>query len=525
MTSATTSTTARLLNPSTYDAVEFDPATRRLFRATIDWFEAKGKAAPDRRGAHRRLVRGLHRVPRARAGVRDAADAGARRPAATPTSAGTPRATRSSTRSSASTGSPTGTRGRSRSSASARSGRATTTPPEQRAARAARGRRGLRLRPLRARPRRRHLLDRHGPRRPTATAASAPTAASTTSATATWPAWCRCSAAAPTSRAPRATSSSPPTAATRPTSWSRTSCTAQMYVSEFDLEDYPVRAEDVLHTGVDGVRGGAEHGQRRQVQPRLLRRSGCAEHCFYETITQAENRVLFGKRVTEFGQVRRILTEAYARLLATKLFGDARRRLRAQRQPRGPPLPALHPDHQDAGDDRGRADRAPARGGDLGQGLRARQLLRERQEHLDGLPKLEGTVHVNLALTLKFMPDYLFGDASRSTPPPAAPRRRRRRVPVPPGPGPRAGQDPLPRLAPGLRRASRDVPNVARFREQAEALVSAARATAPLTPEQMTADLDFQQSLGAAVHADPLRPADPRAGRSSTEHARRTSST
>ena len=46
-----------------------------------------------------------------------------------------------------------------------------------------------------------------------------------------------------------------------------------------------------------------------------------AEHCFYETVTQAENRVLFGKRVTEFGQVRRILTEAYARLLAAKLYG------------------------------------------------------------------------------------------------------------------------------------------------------------------------------------------------------------
>ena len=40
---------------------------------------------------------------------------------------------------------------------------------------------------------------------------------------------------------------------------------------------------------------------------------GMSEHCFYETVTQAENRVLFGKRVTEFGQVRRILTEAYGR--------------------------------------------------------------------------------------------------------------------------------------------------------------------------------------------------------------------
>src|SRR4051794_15126260 len=40
----TVAATARLLNPGTYDATEFDPATQRLLRATIDWFEAKGKA-------------------------------------------------------------------------------------------------------------------------------------------------------------------------------------------------------------------------------------------------------------------------------------------------------------------------------------------------------------------------------------------------------------------------------------------------------------------------------------------------
>ena len=34
----------RLLNPTTYDAAAFDPATQKLLRATIDWFEAKGAA-------------------------------------------------------------------------------------------------------------------------------------------------------------------------------------------------------------------------------------------------------------------------------------------------------------------------------------------------------------------------------------------------------------------------------------------------------------------------------------------------
>lgn len=32
-----------LFNPRTYDPEHFDPETRRLLRATVDWFEARGK--------------------------------------------------------------------------------------------------------------------------------------------------------------------------------------------------------------------------------------------------------------------------------------------------------------------------------------------------------------------------------------------------------------------------------------------------------------------------------------------------
>ena len=224
MTTATRTT--RLFNPAGYEGADLDPASARLMRATIDWFEAKGKA---------RLTAEVHSdewygdfiefLERERAFatlLTPARDAGA-----TPTSAGTPRATRSSTRSSASTGCPTGTRGRSRSSASARSGRATTTSPacalpqllEDGAVFAF----GLSERDHGAdiystdmiltpdgdggfRASGEQVLHRQRQR---------------------GRAWCRCSGAAPTSRAPTATCSSRPTAPTRPTSWSRTSCTGR----------------------------------------------------------------------------------------------------------------------------------------------------------------------------------------------------------------------------------------------------------------------------------------------------------
>ena len=92
----TVTTPARLFNPATYDGAGFDQATRRLLRATIDWFEAKGKAA---------VTAEVHTD----VWYDDFIDfLGRERVFATlpvtPTSAGTPRVTPRSTRSSGSTG-------------------------------------------------------------------------------------------------------------------------------------------------------------------------------------------------------------------------------------------------------------------------------------------------------------------------------------------------------------------------------------------------------------------------------------
>ena len=89
-----------------------------------------------------------------------------------------------------------------------------------------------------------------------------------------------------------------------------------------------------------------------------------------------------------------------------------------------------------------------------------------------GLPKLEGTVHVNMALVLKFMPSYLF-DPAEYEPVPARPEprttssssSRARRA---------ASARCLPRLARGLR-AVLAVPNVACFTEQAEGVQRCSR--------------------------------------------------
>jgi acyl-CoA dehydrogenase len=111
------------------------------------------------------------------------------------------------------------------------------------------------------------------------------------------------------------------------------------------------------------------------------------------------------------------------------------------------------------------------------------------------LPKLEGTVHVNMALVLKFLPSFLLNPAAQHELP-EVPRRRE------------AGDDAFlfhqgPARGLGkVRFASwrtpydefAAVPNVEVFREQAEGLVDLVRNAGP--DAEQTNDLDLLLALG-----------------------------
>jgi acyl-CoA dehydrogenase len=265
----------------------------------------------------------------------------------------------------------------------------------------------------------------------------------------------------------------------------------QLYVSAFDLEDYPVTPADVLHTGVAAFEAALNTINVGKFNLGFCS-LGMAEHCFYETVTQAEGRVLFGKRVTEFGQVRRILSEAYIRLLAGKLYAaravDYVRS--ADREDRRyllyTPITKMQVTTEGERIVRLLSEVISAKG------FERDSFFESAKNIIDGLPKLEGTVHVNLALTLKFLPGYLFGTAPLDAPP-----QHRDAVDdtflFNQGPTRGLARITFPDWRPVFD-AFADVPNVARFREQADALVSMI-GDAALTPDQMTADLDFQQSM------------------------------
>ncbi len=266
---------------------------------------------------------------------------------------------------------------------------------------------------------------------------------------------------------------------------------SQMYVSAFDLDAYPVRAEDILHTGVAAFEAALNTINVGKFNLGFCA-IGLAEHCFHETVTQAEGRVLFGKRVTEFGQVRRILSEAYARLLAAKLYGArAVDHVRsASREDRRyllyTPINKMQVTTEGERIVRLLAEVISAKG------FERDSYFDTAKSIVDGLPKLEGTVHVNRALMLKFLPNYLFGGEPLVAPPARLDDADDAFL-FAQGPTRGLGRIKFPDWRPIFDVFSA-VPNVALFREQADSLV-ALLGDAPLTPEQMTDDLDFQQSL------------------------------
>jgi acyl-CoA dehydrogenase len=266
---------------------------------------------------------------------------------------------------------------------------------------------------------------------------------------------------------------------------------SQSYVSQFRLEDYPVTPDDVLHTGKDAFYAALNTVNVGKFNLGFAS-IGICEHAFYEAITHADGRVLYGHKVTEFPHVRQLLSDAYARLVAMKLFG---RRAIDYFRCAGPedrryllfnPITKMKvtTEGEKVIDDLWEVIAA--------KGFEKVMFFEMATRDIRALPKLEGTVHVNMALVLKFMANYLFNPADYA---PVPQRRDAADDEFLFRQGPAKG---LGKIRFADWRASyapfAAVPNVARFMEQAEGL-STLLGTAPPSEEQQR-ELGFLLTLG-----------------------------
>jgi alkylation response protein AidB-like acyl-CoA dehydrogenase len=186
----------------------------------------------------------------------------------------------------------------------------------------------------------------------------------------------------------------------------------QMYVSEFRLTDYPVTPADVLHTGKaawDAALATVNVGKVQLAWASI----GIAEHAYVEAIRHAHRRVLYGTRVTDFPHVRRLLADAYVRLVAMKLYSARCSDYERSASPEDRRFLLYNPIAKMKVTSEGE------RVVDLlweviaAKGFEKDTYFEQATRHIRTLPKLEGTVHVNLALVLKFLPAFAAAGAGQ----------------------------------------------------------------------------------------------------------------
>ena len=185
----------------------------------------------------------------------------------------------------------------------------------------------------------------------------------------------------------------------------------QMFVSTFRLNDYPVHEEDILCTGPEAFSAALNTvnvGKFNLCSGSI----GMCEHAFYEAITHANNRILYGNPVTDFPHVRASFVDVYARLIAMKLFSD-----RAIDYFRSAGLDdrrylLFNPVTKSKVTSEG--ERVITLLWDVlaAKGFEKNTYFNEVNRLIGALPRLEGTVHVNVAQILKFMPNYMFNPGS-----------------------------------------------------------------------------------------------------------------
>ncbi|MGD2252267.1 MAG: acyl-CoA dehydrogenase [Anaerolineales bacterium] len=182
---------------------------------------------------------------------------------------------------------------------------------------------------------------------------------------------------------------------------------SQNYVAHFRLQDYPVDEGNILSLGQnawDTALNTVNVGKYNLGWASI----GICTHALYEAINHAANRRLYNMYVTDFPHVKRMFTDAYCRLVAMKLFT-----LRAS-------------DYQRCAS---REDRryllynpivkmkVTTQGEEVinllwdviaAKGFEKDMYFEMAARDIRALPKLEGTVHVNIALIVKFMRNYFF---------------------------------------------------------------------------------------------------------------------
>jgi acyl-CoA dehydrogenase len=185
----------------------------------------------------------------------------------------------------------------------------------------------------------------------------------------------------------------------------------QEYVSNFAMHDYPITDDDILSRGPhawDSALNTVNIG-KFNIGPASL---GIAEHCFYEAITHASNRILYGMKVTDMPHVRKNFMDAWLRLMGMKIY-----QRRATDYFRG----ASENDRRYLLYNPTSKMKVTLQSEEVvnllwdviaAKGFEKDTIFHMAAADVRGPSKLEGTVHVNVQLIRKFIKNYFFSPAA-----------------------------------------------------------------------------------------------------------------
>jgi len=180
---------------------------------------------------------------------------------------------------------------------------------------------------------------------------------------------------------------------------------SQNFVAHFALHDYPITEDDILSKGENAWNAALNTvnvGKYNLGWASI----GICTHAFYESIHHAAHRRLYNMYVTDFQHVKQSFVDAYTRLVAMKLFGlrTADYMRIASKKDRRYLLyaPVMKMKTTTQGEDVINLlwDVIAAKG------FEKNMFFESAARDIRALPKLEGTVHVNIALILKFMLNF-----------------------------------------------------------------------------------------------------------------------
>jgi acyl-CoA dehydrogenase len=260
---------------------------------------------------------------------------------------------------------------------------------------------------------------------------------------------------------------------------------SQSFVSEYALHAYPLTEADILSRGQeawDAALNTVNVGKYNLGWASI----GICTHALYEAVTHAHNRRLYGMVVTDFSHVKQMFTDAYARLVAMKLFALRAADYMRSASPEDRRYLLYNPMVKMKVTTQGEEVIDLLWDVIAAKGFEKDMYFTQAAMDIRALPKLEGTVHVNVALIVKFMPSYFFF-------PVELPEVPTRDEPVDDAflfrQGPTKGLGKIRFHDYKIAFAAWDLPNVRVFAEQTEVFKQMLAAAAP--SEAQAKDTDF----------------------------------